>query len=215
MDVRVICISRAIGAGGEAIGELVAKGLGFLYVDEEIITLAARQAQVDPAVVAAVEKRQPLLERLIEMLPTGIDIAGAMAMSPTVGLDPANEAFRATPDDMRSLIREAIHRVARAGRAVIVAHAASLALAGVDGVLRVLVTAPAAHRALRLAKEKGIDAADADDEVAASDRERRNYLSRFYGVKDELPTHYDLVINTETLTAEQAAAIVVGTPGIG
>jgi len=43
----VICISRAIGAGGDAIGKLVAERLGFLYVDEQIIMLAARQAQID------------------------------------------------------------------------------------------------------------------------------------------------------------------------
>ncbi len=42
MDVRVVCISRTMAAGGETVGELVAQRLGFRYVDEQIITLAAR-----------------------------------------------------------------------------------------------------------------------------------------------------------------------------
>jgi cytidylate kinase len=100
--------------------------------------------------------------------------------------------------------------VAESGRAVIVAHAASFALAGLEGVLRVLVTAPATIRARRLADAKSIELGDAEDEVVASDRERRDYLSRFYGVRDELPTHYDVVINTELLTADEAAAMIVG-----
>ena len=42
MHVRVVCISRAMGAGGETIGQLVAQHLGFRYVDEHIITLLRR-----------------------------------------------------------------------------------------------------------------------------------------------------------------------------
>jgi cytidylate kinase len=210
MNVRVICISRAIGAGGEAIGKLVADRLGFLYVDEQIIALAARQAQVDPSLVAAAEQRQSLFWRFVESMPSALDLAGAMAFSPTLALDPSPASFRGTSEEMRAVIRGAIHMVAESGRAVIVAHAASFALAGLEGVLRVLVTAPATIRARRLADAKSIELGDAEDEVVASDRERRDYLSRFYGVRDELPTHYDVVINTELLTADEAAAMIVG-----
>jgi len=53
MKTRVVCISRTIAAGGEAVGEIVASRLGFRYVDEEIISRAANQAQVDAKLVAA------------------------------------------------------------------------------------------------------------------------------------------------------------------
>jgi hypothetical protein len=212
MKIRVVCISRAIAAGGEAVGEIVASRLGFRYVDEEIISLAASQAQVDAAVVAAAEQRQPLLQRLLDKLPTAHDLAGAVTLGSGVPVDIFTGSvveYRTVPDDMRSLIRAAIHEVAQAGEAVIVAHAASMALADAEGVLRVLVTAPPAARAKRLAQAQGLDAAAADAAVASSDRERRDYLKRFYGVKEELPTHYDVVINTERLGAESAAALVV------
>jgi cytidylate kinase len=209
MAVRVICISRASGAGGEAIGKIVAERLGFLYVDDQIISLAARQAQIDPSIVAAAEQRQSLFWRFIESMPSALDLAGAMTLSPSIPLDPSPASFRGTSEEMRTVIRGAIHMVAESGRAVIVAHAASHALAGIEGVLRVLVTAPAPVRARRLADAKSIELPDAEDEVTASDRERRDYLNRFYGVRDELPTHYDVVVNTEMLTADQAAAIVI------
>ena len=35
--------------------------------------------------------------------------------------------------------------------------------------------------------------ADAAKEVKASDRDRADYLKRFYEIEDEQPTHYDLV----------------------
>jgi len=113
------------------------------------------------------------------------------------------------PEDLRVLIRAAIHEVAGAGQAVIVAHAASMALTGTTGVLRVLVTASADTRAQRLVAAQGIAAADAAAAVAASDRERRDYFQHFYGIKDELPTHYDVVVNTDVLTPAHAVAIIV------
>jgi cytidylate kinase len=211
MDVRVVCISRAIAAAGETVGSRVAELLGYRYVDEQIITLAARQAQVDPSFVAAAEQRQPLLARIVDKLLGAREFADAMTFAAGVPVDdfggPA--AYRAVPEEMRVMIRAAIHEVARAGQTVIVAHAASMALVGVEGVLRVLVTAPEEVRAKRHAAEKGVDQAAADEAVQTSDRERRDYLKRFYGVKEELPTHYDLVINTEVLSPDQAAAVIV------
>jgi cytidylate kinase-like protein len=212
MDVRVVCVSRTIAAGGEAVGELIARRLEFRYVDEQIIALAAREAQADPALAAAAEHRQPLLQRLLEKLPSARGLAGAVTLATGVPVDAfagAAPSGRAVPEDMRVLIRAAIHEVARAGRAVIVAHAASMALAGVEGVLRVLVTAPIEVRARRLVAAEGLAAAEAAAAIASSDRERRDYLRRFYAVKEELPTHYDIVLNTEVLTTEQAAAVVV------
>jgi len=44
--------------------------------------------------------------------------------------------------------------------------------------------------------------------VKDSDAGRRDYLRRFYDVGEELPTHYDLVVNTDVLSVEQAAELV-------
>ena len=217
MTTRVICISRSMAAGGESVGELVAGRLGYRYVDEEIISLAANQAQVDAAVVAAAEQRKPLLERLLDKLPTAHDLAGAVTIGTGVPVDIFTGRvveYRAVPDDMRVLIRAAIHEVAKAGQAVIVAHAASMALAGSAGVLRVLVTASPAVRAQRVAATQGLDATAAEAAITNSDRERRDYLKRFYAVKEELPTHYDLVVSTDVISVEQAAALVVAAAGV-
>ena len=44
--------------------------------------------------------------------------------------------------------------------------------------------------------------------IAESDAGRAEYLKRFYRIDRELPTHYDLVVNTDTLSPEQAASII-------
>jgi cytidylate kinase len=92
---------------------------------------------------------------------------------------------------------------------VIVAHAASLALGDRDDVLRVLITASSETRARRLAEAGDIDEAEAKKVVARGDANRADYLKRFYGTSAELPTHYDLVINTDRVTLEDAASLIL------
>ena len=46
-----------------------------------------------------------------------------------------------------------------------------------------------------------------------SDRERTDYFRRFYGLDQELPTHYDLVINTDQILPEQAVNLIVAGAG--
>ena len=187
MAATVVCISRTLGAGGEEIGRLVAGRLGFDYVDEDIVTRAAQRGDVSPEDVADAERRKSVLRRLLAELGTGSAVE-------TYGLGPTGGDL---PDDIRALIREAIEEVAARGNVVIVAHAASFALAGRKGVLRVLVTGSPETRASR-----------SEGSIKDSDAERADYLRRFYGVEHELPTHYDLVINTDAVSVEQAADLV-------
>jgi cytidylate kinase len=206
-----MCISSTDAAGGQAVGRLVAARLGFRYVDEQIITRAAELAQVDPAIVAATEKRQPFLERVLEKLAVAQDMIGPVALGTMLPVGSAlieTATLPAQPDDLRTLIRAAIHEVATQGQAVIVAHAASMALASHDGVLRVLMTASVATRVRRLVASAGMTEAEASAAVARSDRNRQDYFRRFYEVREELPTHYDLVVNTDVLTPEQAVEII-------
>ena len=67
-----------------------------------------------------------------------------------------------------------------AGKVVILAHGASIPLAGMPGLLRVLITGSPAVRAARLAKADGVGDARAKKAVQDSDRERRDFLQRFY-----------------------------------
>jgi shikimate kinase len=208
MNVQVVCISRTLGAGGEAVGRAVAERLRFRYVDEEIIAAASEKARVDPTLIADAEHRQTFVSRLMQSLSV-VPQAKSQAASE---FDPQGEGPAASARvGYRAVIREAIAEIAAGGHAVIVAHAASMMLAGSQGVLRVLVTASPTKRAerLQLADQPGKKQRRAVDLIEESDRERREYLREFYNIPEELPTHYDLVINTDVLTPEQAVTAVV------
>ena len=205
---KVVAISRAIGAEGERIGALVAERLGFRYVDEEIIGGAAEKQGVDPAAIADAERRKGVLQRVLEgMGQTGAASAVATPGGPMYIPDDSSELVRT--HDLRQLIRETVVETAVRGDVVIVAHAASFALADRDDVLRVLITAPTEVRTARLAEARGVEASQAAKELKRSDDARASYLKGFYGIDRELPTHYDLVVNTDRLDAGEAAGVIV------
>lgn len=200
MASRVICISRSLGAGGDEVGRGVAKALGFRYADQEIISRAAEKAGVTPGSAAQAEHTPGLITRILESIGSTPDPVGwsSFAALPSHA-SPAYEGL------FERVIRETVNR----GDVVIVAHGASIPAAGMSGLLRVLVTASPRVRAERLAREANLKAAEARKAIAESDRQRREYLRRFYDVRQELPTHYDLVINTDVLTLPLAAQLVV------
>ena len=203
MNCTVVCISHAAGAGGEEVGRLVAERLGFLYVDEEIVARAAAKGGVEPAEVASEERRKSLAARLLNAIAQGGGETWAMG-----GGVPLGAGDEPSSEDIRALIRETIEQTAARRNSIIVAHAASHAVGHGPGVLRVLVTASPDTRAARVAGVERLDQARAVRAVKDSDAGRADYLKRFYDVGEELPTHYDLVVNTDTLSIEQAAELI-------
>ena len=196
---RTVCISHATGAQGTRVGRTVAERLGFQYVDDEVIAEAAEWGELDPAFVADAERRKPLVSRLL----------GGLEQSSTPRL-PTGEAARSLPSDadLRHMIVTAVGSFVSRGSVVVVAHAASFAVRNGEA-LRVLITASAETRAKQLAADRTIDVKQAARMIKDEDAGRATYLKRFYGVDEELPTHFDLVVNTDVLTPDDAANVIL------
>jgi cytidylate kinase len=73
----------------------------------------------------------------------------------------------------------------------------------------VLVTASFDTRVQRFAAGRKVDRNEADKLMKESDVGRADYFLRFYKIEHELPIRYDLVVNTDKLTPEEATDIVV------
>ena len=70
------------------------------------------------------------------------------------------------------------------------------------------MTASPETRSRRIADERRTDERESARLLKAEDAGRADYLKRFYGVERELPEQYDLVLNTETLPPQRAAAVI-------
>jgi cytidylate kinase len=197
----VVCISHTTGSDGDEVGRRVAEQLGYLYVDEDIVAMAAAEGGLAPGDVADEERRKSFANRFLQTMAKGGDSAW------TLGATPAVELVR--PTEVRALIRETVVQTAARGNVVIVAHAASHALDPGPATLRVFVTASATTRAERVGTTDQLEEAQAARRIKDSDAARRDYLKRFYSIDSESPTDYDLVVNTDLLSPEQAAGLVI------
>lgn len=198
MSRDVICVSYASGSGGEEVARLVADRLGFLYINEEIVVSAARRGGIDRERVADEERRKGMFEGLLDYLAEPrVEATDTPALTDDLPAEAVQE-----------FLREAMIEVAERGSVVIGAHAASHAIGAERRTLRVLITAPSETRANRLASDEQMSVREAVKSVWRSDAARADYLKRFYGVAQELPTHYDLVINTAELSVDEAAALI-------
>ncbi|HEY6835347.1 MAG TPA: cytidylate kinase-like family protein [Gaiellaceae bacterium] len=189
---QVVCISHATGAGGSEIGQRVAEQLGYRYIDEDLVVRAAMDGGIDVDTLADEERRKSWLSRAL----------GELARGAPSGV------VSASSGELQELIRTAIQETAAEGRTVIVAHAASHALGGREDVLRVFVTASPDTRAARLRRSERLDESAAVRTVKDEDAARASYLRRFHDVGREQPTQYDLVLNTDQLSVDQAAELV-------
>lgn len=203
MACGVICVSHTTGSGGDEVGKLVADRLGYLYVDEEVVARAAAQGGLEPRDIADEERRRSFARRTLEALAEG----GGDALTLGAPIAATMEGLR--PADVRALIRETVVQTAARGNVVIVAHAASHALEPSSRALRVFVTSSPETRAGRVGAAEGLDDSRAARAIKDADAGRRDYLKRFYSVGEEAPTDYDLVVNTDLLSTEQTAEIVL------
>lgn len=198
MGYRAIALSQVYGSGAESIGRDVAQELGFGYLNEAIVAQVANDHGVDPAIVSEAEQRKSFLTRLAEMATR--DVPDVMRET---------SLFDET-DTLLWLIRDAVRDAADRGNVVLVAHAACYACSGRSDVLRVWVTAPQSTRASRVASALGLSGKEALKSVRQQDAARASYLKRVYGVGEESNTDYDVVINTERLTTDAAAGLILG-----
>jgi cytidylate kinase len=183
---------------------MVADSLGYRLVDEEIVQQAAESNGVSVEELADAERRTKVIDRLTRNLA----VAGGAAGFMHAGAGPI-DLGGPDPRSLRGLIQRSIHETAEKGDVVIVSHAASYALAARTDVLRVLVTASPETRAGRAAQDSSLDSKKAAKAIAESDSNRATYLKRFYSVGVELPTHYDVALNSDALSLEAISDLVV------
>jgi len=180
----LVAVSRWAGAYGDEVASRVAAWLDYgLFGAESIDRLAA-----EPQLYA----------RLLE----GLDAAQHASIDARVAT-----VMASAPAAPAGLVR-VVATLGERGMAVVLGRGAASILPSARA-LRVLVVAPVAVRAERTAQAQRIPIAEAAACVTSADGARRAALHERFGIAAEDLTHYDLVLNTESLSIEAAAALAV------
>jgi len=197
----LITISRQYGAGGSEVARRVADALGWRLVDNELLERVAARAGISPEDMAGIEERTPsFIERLARVLATSTP----ELFPPATGTVP--ELSEAT---LVRITEAVVEETARDGRAVLVGRAAPAVLARERDALHIKLVASRLFRARVTAERLGVDLKEAERVMQQTDAQRERYHREHYARDWADPVGYDMVLNTERLGYDGAAAVIV------
>jgi len=203
--MSVVTIRGQLGSGAPEIGKKIADILHADYVDREIIAeVASRLHRQEQEVIAKEMPPTNLLGRIAEALehslPFGEGFEGAYLPAWEIPLND-NRYLQA----LESVVRE----LAQSQSLVIYGRGAQFILRDYPQAFHVQVVAPLEMRGKRLMQDLKLDQESAKQEIARFDNSSRQFIKRYFHAELEDPVYYDLVINTEHLSFQAAASIVV------
>jgi len=180
--MQVICISKGTVGGGKDLAERLADKLGYACVSrEELIEAATREGiQVGKLEMAMIKPRA------------------------------FNERLSAEKEYYLAFCTAYLCDRAGEGNVVYHGRTGHLLLPGVSHVLRVRVIDDYERRILRVMNELGIERDKARKYIDDVDMDRRQWAKSMYGVSLEEAVNYDIVINLEHMSVENAASALVG-----
>ena len=183
-----ITISRDPGSGGKLIAQKVATRMGWKFFDKTLLIKLANELGIPPREFADVDEhsRSWLADSFHSLLnPNYVSDVRYIAHLKRILLH-ANQ-----DTDFVVLGRGANH--------ILDPHLC----------LRVRITASFSKRVSNTVKFEGKTREEAAKWVEHIESKRVNFIKQYFSVNPYNPWHYDLVINTDTLTLNQAAEIVI------
>lgn len=187
MSMRIITVEREYGSGGARIAEKLARRLGWKLWDTELTQEIARRANVHLDAAACHDERlDPLLYRLFKVFARG---SHERAL-------PIAEGQSFDTDCMVELLKHVIEEVAETGKSVIVGRGSPYILRNRPDVFHVFVFAPVEEKVRRV-RSLGKSETEARELVDTIDRERAQFIKRYFGADWPCRPLYDLMINSD------------------
>ena len=183
----VVTVSRGYGALGKETAQALADTLGVRCCDRMILQEVAKRAHVDTELIRHIDERVS-----------------------QIGSDWWKTLFKekSYPKEryLQHLVKVILNISTKGG--VIVGRGAHLIL-GPERCFRVRIIGSLEKCAERISVREGIDIEAARRRVEEVDRERADYLNELYGVHAGDASNFDLVLNTDRFTVDEALALIL------
>ena len=200
----VITINRELGSGGRTIGRKLAEKLGVKFLDKALV-----EGLVDTLglSVEEIEKRKgrkqnwltELLESMSSIQPTPRPFVPDL--QPISYLVTANDIFEVES----RLLRD----IASQESCVVMGRSGFFILRDIPNKTSIFITASPEHRISRVMERQGLGRADAEKAIKAVDEGRENYTKHYSGTSRYDTRNYDLVLNVDGLSEDQAVDIIL------
>lgn len=186
--MAIVTVSHEMGSGGAEIGAALAERLRYRFVDQDMITQAARQYGVGEEKLTQLDETKPSLF----------------------------ERFDVETRQYITVLQSALLDVAEQDNSVLMGRGGQVLLRGIAHVLRVRVIAPFDMRVKRVMRKlagqmgESVDVRSTAELVRRNDHEKFGRMRYLYDVDWADPALYDVAINTEKLSTEAGVDLIIG-----
>lgn len=183
-----ITIAREPGSGGVPIANAVAKKLGYLCLDEQVIDEIASSTKLRKDLIKAVdEKNRSHLEDIVQSL---------------LNADYVDD-LKYVKELTKVLVTYAIR-----GNVVIVGRGANFLTPFAKG-LHMSITAPYEVRVKRAMDYEGFSRKKAEEVIAKVEKERKEFVKQYFRKDPSKINSYDVTLNTAYFSVEQSRDLII------
>ena len=203
----VITVSRELGSGGHTVGLKLAEKLGVRFCDKEVIQGLVKEFNLTPTAIERMKgEKKNWFADFVKFLSPG---QGAAVYSPEDGIYGKEYNPDVTTDDIFLAEREILLGLAEESSCVIAGRIGFSVLKNHPNKVDIFITASREHRIERVMRKQCLERAVAEEVIDEVDKGRTNYVQRYAGVDRYDARNYDLVINMDTLTEDEAVDLIL------
>ena len=187
---RIITIGRSYGAGGRTIAQKVAQKLNIPYYDSQLLEKAAKESGLSIKYLESQDEQGIILPTIYQSIGFG------------------TKDYVPLEQKAANAQREIIEKIATEGPCVIVGRRADLILRGKSDIFSVFICASEQYRIQHIIKREGMTEKEAKQRISKADRERSAYYKQIAQGRWGQPECYDLCINTDRVSIDDAADLI-------
>ena len=202
----VITIRGQYGSWSAEIGELIAHKLNIDYVDREIISGVAERLRQPKR---NIEKKEMPPTTLLEQIAEAMEQAAYLGDNIYAGIYSPLWELCLSDTNYLSGLEYVIKKLAGSQSIVIRGRGSQFILNDFPGTFHVLIVAPIDVRVKRVKDSLKINEEDARKAITLFDEGSHEFVKRYFKANIADPIHYDIVINTNHISIEGAASIIV------
>lgn len=203
----IITISRELGSGGRTVGRKIAEKLGIRYSDKDLINTLRDKFDLTTTAIEKLKGEKtnwfsnflqfvapvPMIDMLVE---TGSQYVKEYRPDLTT-----DEVYKAETEILKAIADE--------GPCVIAGRSAFFVLKDRPNKVDIFITASMDKRIERVMKKQGYDREVAAEIIEKVDKGRENYIRRYTGSSRYDARNYDLCINMDKLTEDEAVDLIL------
>lgn len=195
-----VTVSRMYGSGGGEVARRLAQRLGWRLIDHEVVVRVAHELGITEAEAEDQDERsESFIGRALHSM--------SLAYPGVVDDVPPPPSPVERERRYQEALRHIIELAANEGHAVIVGRGSHMLLGKRRDVLKVRIVAPLELRVSYVARREGLSEKDARDRIQDKDSARKRYVESAYHIRFGEPEQYDLIINTATLSLDDAVEL--------